>query len=80
AVLIVDNSGYGEIRNEMVERNEEPLGVHLPSPDFPALARSLGCHGVAVNSAAELTEQLLAARQADRPTVLVVPESGWSNG
>ena len=46
-VVIVDNSGYGEIRNEMRDRGDEPLGVDFPGLDFAALGRALNCHGAA---------------------------------
>jgi acetolactate synthase-1/2/3 large subunit len=70
----VDNAGYGEIRNEMRERGDEPLGTELPSPDFPALGRALGCHGVRADTADEVEEALANAFAADRPTVVHVPE------
>ncbi|WP_342668961.1 5-guanidino-2-oxopentanoate decarboxylase [Amycolatopsis taiwanensis] len=69
-VLVVDNGGYGEIRNEMRERGETPVAVDLASIDFPALARSMGCHGEHVSGPAALTHAVTAAFAADRPTVL----------
>jgi len=36
-VLVVDNGGYGEIRNEMVERGDPVAAVDLGSVDFAAL-------------------------------------------
>lgn len=73
-VIVVDNGGYGEIRNEMADRNEPVHAVALGRPDFPALARSLGCHGVRVGEAAELTGEIKAALEADRPTLIHVRE------
>ena len=73
-VVVVDNRGYGEIRREMDERGDPPLGGDFDSPDFPALARALGCHGVRAISRAELDEALERAFAADRPTVIHVPE------
>ncbi len=75
-VVVVDNGGYGEIRREMIERGDTPLGVDLGHPDFPALARSLGCYGLTVTDPAELTDRLDAAFSADRPTLIHVPEGG----
>src|SRR6185437_6282657 len=57
-VVVVDNGGYGEIRREMAERGDPPLGVDFDSPDFPALGRALGCHGVFADSRAALDEAL----------------------
>ncbi|RZQ62007.1 thiamine pyrophosphate-binding protein [Amycolatopsis suaedae] len=71
-VVVVDNGGYGEIRAEMAERGDPPLGVDLPSPDFAALARSLGCHGVTVPDPEALPALLTEAFAANRPTVLHV--------
>ncbi|MCK2238806.1 MULTISPECIES: 5-guanidino-2-oxopentanoate decarboxylase [unclassified Crossiella] len=73
-VLVVDNAGYGEIRAEMVEREDPVHAVDLPSPDFAALGRALGCHGVRVADAESLRVELARAFAADRPTVLHLPE------
>jgi acetolactate synthase-1/2/3 large subunit len=75
-VVVVDNGGYGEIRAEMVQRDDPVHAVELPGPDFAALARSLGCHGVRVEDAAGVAAALPAALAADRPTLIHVPESG----
>ncbi|MGH3803635.1 MAG: thiamine pyrophosphate-dependent enzyme, partial [Pseudonocardiaceae bacterium] len=73
-ILVVDNSGYGQIRRNMLLRNYEPLGVDIQAPDFAAVARSLGCHGVTIESPGHLTQSLKSALEADRPTVLHVRE------
>ncbi len=70
AVVVVDNGGYGEIRDEMLARGDEPLAVDIEAPDFPGLARALGCHGEAVADADTLALALRKALAADRPTVL----------
>jgi thiamine pyrophosphate-dependent acetolactate synthase large subunit-like protein len=73
-VVVVDNGGYGEIRREMAERGDAPLGVDFDSPDFAALGRALGCHGVRADSRDALDDALEGAFAADRPTVIHVPE------
>lgn len=73
-VVIVDNGGYGEIRNEMADRDEPVHAVALGHPDFAALAVSVGCHGVRVESAADLAAAITTALAADRPTVLHIRE------
>lgn len=73
-VLVVDNGGYGEIRDEMRARGDQPNGVDLAPVDFAGLARSLGCHGVRVRDLATLVDALETAFAADRPTVLHVDE------
>lgn len=74
-VLIVDNGGYGEIRNEMADRGEPLNAVRLGGVDFPAVARALGCHGVAIKEPGELTEAIREAFAADRPTLLHIRET-----
>lgn len=74
-VVVVDNGGYGEIRNEMADRDEPVHAVALGQPDFVALAESLGCHGVRIGSATQLTEEIRTALGRDRPTVLHVREN-----
>lgn len=73
-VVVVDNGGYGEIRNEMADRDEPVHAVALGHPDFPALARALGCYGVHVETSDELTVAVKAALVVDRPTVIHVRE------
>jgi thiamine pyrophosphate-dependent acetolactate synthase large subunit-like protein len=73
-VVVVDNSGYGEIRKEMAERGDPPLGVDFASLDFAALGRAMGCHGVLAESRAALDDALERAFAADRPTVIHVLE------
>lgn len=74
-VVIVDNGGYGEIRNEMADRDDPVHAVALGRPDFPALARSLGCHGVFAESREHLSRALQQALTADRPTVIHIYEN-----
>ena len=56
----------------MVDRDDPVHAVTLPSPDFAALGRALGCLGVEVTDSAELPAVLEAALAADRPTVIHV--------
>jgi acetolactate synthase-1/2/3 large subunit len=71
-VVVVDNSGYGEIRNEMSDRGDPVHAVTFPAPDFAALGRAVGCHGVTVTDPAGLTAAVREALAADRPTVIHV--------
>ena len=73
-IVVVDNGGYGEIRNEMEDRGETVHAVALGHPDFVTLAESLGCRGVKVDSPSTLTKAITAAFEADRPTLLHVRE------
>lgn len=73
-VVVVDNGGYGQIRDNMRRRGYPPLGVDIPAPDFAAVGRALGCHGVLIGDPADLSGALAEALTADRPTVLHLRE------
>ncbi|MEY9846557.1 5-guanidino-2-oxopentanoate decarboxylase [Streptacidiphilus sp. BW17] len=74
-VVVFDNGGYGEIRDEMTARGDAPVGVDLPSVDLPALARAYGGHGARVTTPDELAAALRAALTTPGPTVITVPEA-----
>lgn len=69
-IVIVDNAGYGEIRNEMLDRDDPIHAVTFASPDFAKLGRATGCHGVTVHDPAALTNAVREAFAADRATVI----------
>lgn len=69
-VIIVDNGGFGEIREQMMNRGITPQAVDLYRPDIPALARAIGAHGVQAASAGQLGDLAAQALAADRPTVI----------
>jgi thiamine pyrophosphate-dependent acetolactate synthase large subunit-like protein len=77
-VLVVDNGGYGEIRNEMADRDDPVHAVALGRPDFPLLARALGCHGESLAGSSQVAQDLGSALErafeADRPTLIHVRE------
>lgn len=74
-VVIVDNHGYAEIRQGMVERGIAPIAVDRPKVDFAALSRSLGGRGCAAGSVDELCTRVLEALTADGPTVISIDVS-----
>ncbi|WP_052498984.1 thiamine pyrophosphate-binding protein [Streptomyces vietnamensis] len=74
-VVVFDNGGYGEIREEMAARGDTPTAVDLPSVDLPALARAYGGRGAVVRSPEELADALAHALSTPGPTVLTVPET-----
>ena len=74
AFVVFDNSGYGEIRNEMLDRGEQPIAVDAPPRDLVALAQSLGAYAVRISTPDQLPTELTAARTRSGPTVVVVPE------
>ncbi|HEY0573839.1 MAG TPA: thiamine pyrophosphate-dependent enzyme [Pseudonocardia sp.] len=54
----------------MLDRGEPAIAVDLNPVDFAALAEAMGCHGVRITDAADLTAAITTALRADRPTVL----------
>ena len=69
-VVIVDNGGYAEIREQMVERGIQPQAVDLYRPDIPALATAIGAYGIEATFPDELGVLAARALSADRPTVI----------
>jgi thiamine pyrophosphate-dependent acetolactate synthase large subunit-like protein len=69
-IVIVDNGGYAEIRDQMVARDITPQAVDLYRPDSPALARAVGAHGVVATTADEIASMAAEGLTADRPTVI----------
>ncbi|MFJ9125363.1 5-guanidino-2-oxopentanoate decarboxylase [Streptomyces sp. NPDC102340] len=74
AVVVFDNSGYGEIRDEMNARGDAPLAVDHARVDLPTLARAYGGHGATAHTPEELAKLLSTALTTPAPTLIVVPE------
>ncbi|NEB77997.1 thiamine pyrophosphate-binding protein [Streptomyces sp. SID14478] len=70
--LIVDDGGYGILREYMTDAYGEPAGTELTRPDFVALAGSFGVSAVRTSPEA-LSEDLAAALAAPGPSVVVLP-------
>ncbi|MGC0328427.1 5-guanidino-2-oxopentanoate decarboxylase [Streptomyces sp. SAI-170] len=73
-VVVFDNGGYGEIRDEMAARGDTPTAVDLAPVDLPALARAYGGHGTRVCTPRELADALTEALGRPGPTLITVPE------
>jgi acetolactate synthase-1/2/3 large subunit len=69
-IVVLDNSGYAEIKDQQRQRDIEPIGVDLVVPELPALARACGAHGYDAADAGEVEELVAAALHADRPTLI----------
>ena len=69
-IIIVNNGGYGQIRDSMRARGSPLVGVDLESPDFAGLGRALGGHGVSLRSVDDLGDAVRAACTRDRPTII----------
>lgn len=64
-VLLLNNSGYGEIKLYMRQRGIATIGVDLFTPDFQGLARAFDWHAECLGDIAALPDALRAA--AARP-------------
>jgi thiamine pyrophosphate-dependent acetolactate synthase large subunit-like protein len=69
-VVVVDNGGYREIRDQQAARGIPPTAVDLPTPDLAAIAIAMGAHGVRTADPAALTALVADALSADRPTLV----------
>jgi 5-guanidino-2-oxopentanoate decarboxylase len=72
-VVVPNNGGYGEIRDQMVEAGIEPVGVDLRVPDLPLLGRAFGGEGLRVDDPAGLAPALREALERPGPTVIEIP-------
>ncbi|MFH8570942.1 thiamine pyrophosphate-binding protein [Streptomyces sp. NPDC017993] len=79
-VVVFDNGGYGEIRDEMSARGDAPVAVDHPPLDLGALARAYGGQGTRAATPAELADALRTALTVPGPTVITVPEPTGSAG
>ncbi|MFD5651397.1 thiamine pyrophosphate-binding protein [Streptomyces sp. NPDC127039] len=70
--LIVDDGGYGILREYMTDAFGQPTATDLPGPDFVALAESFGVPGVRT-SPETLETDLAKALAAPGPSVVVLP-------
>ncbi|MFD6555938.1 thiamine pyrophosphate-binding protein [Streptomyces sp. NPDC058398] len=73
-VVVFDNGGYGEIRDEMAARGDTPTAVDLAPVDLPALARAYGGQGTHAHTPDDLSTALAEALRTPGPTLIAVPE------
>ena len=72
AVVIWNNSSYGEIKAFMEERDIPRIGVDIFTPDFVGLAKALGCEASRPGSLADLESELRASATRKVPTVIEI--------
>ena len=72
-IIVIDNGGYGAMRSfsQVLQVRDAP-GIDLPGLDFVALARSMGCPGIAVTDPAALDDALAMACGAEGPMLVAV--------
>jgi thiamine pyrophosphate-dependent acetolactate synthase large subunit-like protein len=71
-VIVMNNGGYGEIRDEMRQRGIAPVAVDVRSPEFAALGRACGGRGARVGTPDELSAAVLEALGESVPTMIEV--------
>jgi len=69
-VIVVDNGGYQEIKDQEAARGIPPIGVELRTPDLAALAVAMGARGMRTTSTADLTGLVAGALGAEGPTLI----------
>jgi thiamine pyrophosphate-dependent acetolactate synthase large subunit-like protein len=72
-VVVPNNGGYGEIRDQMVEAGINPVGVDLRVPDLPKLGEAFGGAGLRVEHPGALGPVLREALERPGPTLIEVP-------
>lgn len=71
-IIVWNNRAYGEIRDAMIASGIPTVGVDLYTPDFLMIARGFGCHAVQIDDLKQLGEELSAAFQRRKPTVIQI--------
>ena len=71
-IILWDNGKLKEIEDSRVRAQIAPNAVIAPNPDFCALARAYGARAEAPASLKELQAAVLAAFEADGPTLIYV--------
>ena len=79
-ILLWNNQGYEEIKNYMVNRAIEPVGVDIYTPDFIAVAKGLGCAAERIDTAEQLRAALRAAVDRQGPTLIEIDQNRWTQG
>lgn len=76
-ILLWNNNGYGEIKNYMISKQIQPIGVDIWTPDFQVLAKGFGCAAVKLKSPADLPAELRAAVARNCPTIIEIDEADY---
>ena len=69
-MLLWNNSGYGEIKTYMLERQIQPIGVDIFTPDFQMIAKGYGWTAAKPSSFDELAVHLQQAATRKGPTLI----------
>jgi len=69
-IVITNNHGYGEIRQGMLARGIEPLGVTFDPPNFSLIAQAFGAQSALAADATQLESALRSALRVAGPTLI----------
>lgn len=75
-LIIWNNQSLAEIRDGFIGLGVKPTGVNPYTPDFAAMAKSMGWDATEVSGEASLRAALKDAQSSGRATVIVVEEAG----
>jgi thiamine pyrophosphate-dependent acetolactate synthase large subunit-like protein len=79
-IVVWNNAGLGQIRDDMIAADIEPIAVAARNPNFPALAAACGASGIQVASPAALAQAVRAALKRRGPTLIEVLASEFLGG
>jgi pyruvate dehydrogenase (quinone) len=71
-LIVFDNGRLGMVKLEQEQGGLPEFGTVLPNPDFAAVARAIGLHGVRVDDPAEVDQAVRAALAHPGPVLLDV--------
>ncbi|WP_173923171.1 thiamine pyrophosphate-binding protein [Agromyces sp. Marseille-P2726] len=74
-IVCVDNGGYGEIRQNELDRGMQPIGVDLVQPDWAALANAFGARGRRVDDLAAVADAIRDAIAEGGVQLVHVPQA-----
>jgi 5-guanidino-2-oxopentanoate decarboxylase len=73
-VILWNNDSLAMIRDGMIKRGIPEIGVNPKNPDFSKIAEGFGCHWTRPHSMSDFTDAVIAALDANVPTVIEVRE------
>jgi thiamine pyrophosphate-dependent acetolactate synthase large subunit-like protein len=79
-IVVWNNAALGQIRDDMIAADIEPVAVAARNPNFLALAKACGASGVQVASPAALAHAVGAALARRGPTLIEALESEFLAG
>jgi thiamine pyrophosphate-dependent acetolactate synthase large subunit-like protein len=75
-ILLWNNDGLGQIRDDMIAQGIAEIGVNPRNPDYIALARAFGCRTAAPGGPEALRPALEDALAHSGPTLIEIREPG----